>query len=947
MPTAVGVDAPEPEASGNVGSMKNDGGSGKDNPEPSDDDHCMTSGENPVVDKTINSNTNETGTLPKTHNEFNSTQDDVFDAARRNMTTEQRALTDRRMERVTFELPRNPKEQSQKKGKGIDPSNWGNLQLEEAEADPLTQEALLSEYNSFQNEPEEQLTFQEEGPEYDDWQSAPEETRDTAIQPTDDEEHDQGQDPDVFTYSKKRASAHKKRKDRAGSLPLSDELGKLIRKVAEGSSKKAKYKPVTKKTKNKNGRDRFTKPISQVSTKSALGRALAQLAPGPESSSSSSSESDSGDGSPSSDTDDSDSGSNSPSSDESEEEHQEKRSKRKQKHRKRTLIKPTPPNKYGGQADLRAFHKFLTHGTAYVKYGYVERRRQVMVLSEFLTGRAYTFYTQQVSINPERWTLQKFFTELFNYCFPIDFRNQQRTKLSNFSQGNRSVREYVADLDELFTIVGADSKQSRVVKLFNGFRAPIRKALLREHLNPELTTWKTMVREAEYQEMAENVDTRDNANQGYTPTNRGPRQDRGNQKRFNSQDYGKNQYHSDGRRPRNSSGPVTDHGRRHPPSQRDKASGKNPPRMQSTPRAVSSEEKQELKDAGKCFICRREGHFSRNCPERSKQTSGSNKPPGLSANSIRLRPKLDLEQTEQLRIDSLGETTTSLSIGMMDLYRFHRSSEEKITPIEYDSDGDTIPDLQSISDSDEELCDDNEDPYVSVVGSQQDTDDESDLEESDNELGPAKEFNCAYPYKISDGDEKLIAIEVEEGPRQRLGQAVAWKAEDMLEILQPYSGDSINILQYQGRRFRAFEATDNQILIQDVVHSTMITIDRYKVANAWFPLGEWYAQIASIRAGVPLKHRSRFQTLFLTKPMAWNARKVLESGILYPMDVGPRGPHYHRFQVNDEGEMHHIYNHRLKIHIQIESRHLKNARFDLYPGTEREYVKQRQAWNIT
>ncbi|KAG6863852.1 hypothetical protein C0993_010142, partial [Termitomyces sp. T159_Od127] len=520
MPTAVGVDAAEPEASGNVGSMKNDGGLGKDNPKPGDDDHCMTSGENPVVDKTINSNTNETGTLPKTHNEFNSTQDDVFDAARRNMTTEQRALTDRRMERVTFELPRNPKEQSQKKGKGIDPSNWGNLQLEEAEADPLTQEALLSEYNSFQNEPEEQLTFQEEGPEYNDWQSASEETGDPAIQPTNDEEHDQGQDPDVFTqkefadylrdsrtlkrlldrYSKKRASAHKKRKDRAGSLPLSDKLGKLIQKVAEGSSKRAKYKPVTKKTKNKNGRDRFTKPISQVSTKSALGRALVQLAPGPESSSSSSSESDSGDGSPSSDTNDSDSGLNSPSSDKSEEEHQGKRSKRKQKHRKRTLIKPTPPDKYGGQADLHAFHKFLTHGTAYVKYGYVEHRRQVMVLSKFLTGRAYTFYTQQVSINPERWTLQKFFTELFNYCFPIDFRNQQRTKLSNFSQGNRSVREYMADLDELFMIVGADSKQSRVVKLFNGFHAPIQKVLLREHLNPELTTWKTMVREAEYQE---------------------------------------------------------------------------------------------------------------------------------------------------------------------------------------------------------------------------------------------------------------------------------------------------------------------------------------------------------------------------------------------------------------------------------------------------------------
>ena len=96
--------------------------------------------------------------------------------------------------------------------------------------------------------------------------------------------------------------------------------------------------------------------------------------------------------------------------------------------------------------------------------GYVEHKRQVMVLSEFLTGKAYTFYTRRVSLDPERWSLQKFFTKLFNYCFLIDFRNQQRERLNNYSQGSKSVREYVADLDELFTIVGADSK--RVVKLF-------------------------------------------------------------------------------------------------------------------------------------------------------------------------------------------------------------------------------------------------------------------------------------------------------------------------------------------------------------------------------------------------------------------------------------------------------------------------------------------------
>ncbi|KAG6814676.1 hypothetical protein H0H87_008060 [Tephrocybe sp. NHM501043] len=76
--------------------------------------------------------------------------------------------------------------------------------------------------------------------------------------------------------------------------------------------------------------------------------------------------------------------------------------------------------------------------------------------------------------------------------------------------GQRSVHDYVADLDELFTIVGADSKCARVVKLFNGFYGSIRKALLHEHMNPENTLWKAMVCEAEYQEMADNIDLREN-----------------------------------------------------------------------------------------------------------------------------------------------------------------------------------------------------------------------------------------------------------------------------------------------------------------------------------------------------------------------------------------------------------------------------------------------------
>ena len=101
----------------------------------------------------------------------------------------------------------------------------------------------------------------------------------------------------------------------------------------------------------------------------------------------------------------------------------QKSSKRK-KHQKMKL-KPIPPNEYDGAVDPQMFHRFITEGTAYVRDGQVPVKKRVFFLSHYLTGRAHEFYMHEVSGDPYRWHLPKFFKELFNYCFPIDFRMKQ------------------------------------------------------------------------------------------------------------------------------------------------------------------------------------------------------------------------------------------------------------------------------------------------------------------------------------------------------------------------------------------------------------------------------------------------------------------------------------------------------------------------------------------
>ena len=87
-----------------------------------------------------------------------------------------------------------------------------------------------------------------------------------------------------------------------------------------------------------------------------------------------------------------------------------------------TTIKPIAPKDYDGAADARAYHRFVMEGEAYIRDGKVSWERQIRILAHYLDGKAYDFYMQKVaSDNPNNWTLYKFFTELFNYCFLVDY----------------------------------------------------------------------------------------------------------------------------------------------------------------------------------------------------------------------------------------------------------------------------------------------------------------------------------------------------------------------------------------------------------------------------------------------------------------------------------------------------------------------------------------------
>ncbi|KAJ8689423.1 hypothetical protein PTI98_012326 [Pleurotus ostreatus] len=508
------------------------------------------------------------------------------------------------------ELTRKP---GPSKGKGVDPRNWGNIPLEEDELDPVAQARALRHWKQAQNDSDPVI---EKGP-------TSVLNEDTTIR----EEEQQLLREKLAELERENRKLKEQTRLRSRT-PITEGIRAHIKEATDRPKPKPKLKK-SKKSSGKSTKSNFL-PSSQIPPNSFLGRALHsvdekrsskrlkhhKMSDDP-SDPSTTSDDDSSSSSPSSDS--SNESSSSSTSSDSDWETKRRRSRRKKAKAKiKSSLKPTPPEVYDGRADLTAFYRFVSDGTSYLKEGQVNKRFRVRKLSTFLKGRAYDFYLQQVSMNPGAWTLRDFFEGLMNACFPVDLLEQTRSEIDRLWQRDLSVRDYSAQLKQKYDVIGSVSEQEKVIKLWNGFKAVIRAELYRERLNPNISSWDEVVERAELLEVNQgrgrngNDHSRNGNDKGATPNN--PRSSGSNQQSGGT--HNKSNLTSDGK-----------------------------PKLASQ---LTPKELEELRKAGKCFRCKREGHVSKDCPLTNAVAGNTNnKPPGLPSHAI----DIDFEAHESLNTD--------------------------------------------------------------------------------------------------------------------------------------------------------------------------------------------------------------------------------------------------------------------------------------------------------
>ncbi|KAF5334544.1 hypothetical protein D9611_013826 [Ephemerocybe angulata] len=596
---------------------------------------------------------------------LNRSQKDLVYKTRRDKARSRRGSTSSRGEGL-----------SEPKGKGIDPKNWGALDLsdDELEAQRALYESVAHK-NEYYSLPQADNAF------------IANESSDEASENSDNTQSSRDR------HNKKRRAEYRLKKKTKKVRAKHDDAISVSAIQYNGKRDKEKKKKAYINPVEQLDRLSYVSTALKGAKKLDKGKAKKSSLPPSDPGSDSSGDDQGGDDSSSDDEDDDDDDDDDDEEDDEDEvltsSESETESNKKSKVSRKAVYKPIMPDNYDGRPSLPAYTRFVSQATMYLEDITIPKNRQVYILSRCLDGEAWKWYARVVSKNVAKWRVSRFFEELFNECFPVNFKELQRERLDTLKQGKSDIKGYMARLDELYLVNGIRRQRDKARFFFKGLHDELKKRLRSKGLSPESSDYGRIVRKAQNFELAIKMSSahRDNEARKSKRENNysGQAKGKGRDRPGPSTNYGRK---TNGQTESNSN---QDRFRKHNDKLDANRRGwkdKNGSGRQKS----NSNEKAKLKAEGKCYICKESTtHFARNCPQANSVNSKGSSSSGIQSYSA----AVTASNVESLREQALEDTTQAVHTLDCNSIPLEMGSPE-LPPIdaEYiDGDG---PDLQEL-----------------------------------------------------------------------------------------------------------------------------------------------------------------------------------------------------------------------------------------------------------
>ncbi|KAF8131294.1 hypothetical protein K438DRAFT_1999045 [Mycena galopus ATCC 62051] len=532
-------------------------------------------------------------------------------------------------------------------------------------------------------------------------------------------------------------------------------------------------------------------------------------------------------------------------------------------------LKPIPPTRYDGEPDANAIQQFAQEATTYVKMGHVPKDQQVYYVSYYLDGKALNFYNQVVSKDEENWDLKRFFIELFEFCFPVDFRNAQRKQLNCCFQGMKTVATHVAEWQHIWNTIGLEDTQEKIVKLFNSFTYPVQTEIYRKNIDPEVNAWDEVVKAVEQAEVLLKLANRNQDSNGGSSKRLAQTQQKQNGSSRDSNSQGGQRSSRGGFR-----GCGRGRGGRVQFSlPREEVMRTSSAGMNEKPGGMSDQKRNEMLAKGLCFTCGEPGHLARNCSKtRAAPSKMKNRPPGLHVHFA------EMGMQGSSSHDALNESTEVLETFQVGAVRFGN--------------------LHGVEEGGE--------PLQTFVDSSVDSETEFDLV---SEISSTNEINSV--------------------PERPIGDIYAMYTELMLQSAQPYPGDERFVSPeecWSERRFWMYRISDTEYIVEDHSHNEGLVLNAELLRNPDFMPALWYAQTRAAYLGLDSESA-------LAEPRYLEEIGDVPAGavqvLLEKYDVSEGVPVEDKFEVQPQGEALVISDRQNATCVFLSRKLLEDHRFDL------------------